>query len=196
MKILPLVALLCFGAITFSCASNLVFWYQMPSITTQTSPLINSALPVGNGRIGGLIAGGAAHERIVLNEDSLWTGGANPSGADGTMGAYQMLGGAYINLPGHENFSDYRRDLDIGDSLAHVSYSVNGVKFSREYFCSHADDVLVVASHRRTSRAATAAALNFDDSHGAQTVADEKSPHRCGRAEQWLEIRRAIARAQ
>ena len=53
------------------------------------SPFINEALPIGNGRIGGLIAGGTAREQIVLNEDSLWTGDENPSGNDDTMGAYQ-----------------------------------------------------------------------------------------------------------
>ena len=34
----------------------------------------NSALPVGNGRIGGMIFGGAADELIRLNEDSFWSG--------------------------------------------------------------------------------------------------------------------------
>ena len=32
------------------------------------------ALPVGNGRIGGMICGTAAEELIRLNEDSLWSG--------------------------------------------------------------------------------------------------------------------------
>lgn len=43
------------------------------------------ALPVGNGRLGGMIFGQAATERIQLNEDSLWYGGAkrrdNPEAA-------------------------------------------------------------------------------------------------------------------
>jgi alpha-L-fucosidase 2 len=144
MKNVLFVAMFGFGAITVSSASDLVLWYQKSAVATRTSPLINEALPIGNGRIGGLIAGGTVRERIVLNEDSLWLGGANPSGDDGSMGAYQMLGSAFINLPGHVNVTDYRRDLDIGDALRHVSYSVNGVTFSREYFCSQADGVLVV----------------------------------------------------
>lgn len=32
------------------------------------------ALPVGNGRIGGMIFGGVLQERIELNEDTLWAG--------------------------------------------------------------------------------------------------------------------------
>jgi alpha-L-fucosidase 2 len=86
------------------------------------------------------------------------------------MGAYQMLGSAFINLPGHVNVTDYRRDLDIGDALAHVSYSVNGVKFSREYFCSQADGVLVV--HLAADKPGSySGSIELNDSHGAQTVA-------------------------
>jgi len=151
MKVLSLAALVVFGATVVSSASDLLLWYQQPAVATRTSPLINEALAIGNGRIGGLIAGGTAREQVVLDEDSLWIGGDNPSGNDATMGSYQMLGNVFINLPGHETVADYRRDLDIGDALAHVSYSVNGVKFSREYFCSHA-----MASghppHRRQAR--------------------------------------------
>ncbi|GGA20018.1 glycoside hydrolase family 95 protein [Paenibacillus physcomitrellae] len=32
------------------------------------------ALPVGNGRIGGMVYGGTAQEKIALNEDTLWSG--------------------------------------------------------------------------------------------------------------------------
>ena len=47
----------------------------------------NSALPVGNGRIGGMIYGGALNEVIKLNEDSIWSGGLrnriNPDAQEG-----------------------------------------------------------------------------------------------------------------
>src|SRR5678810_1483831 len=32
------------------------------------------ALPVGNGRIGAMVFGGVVHERLQLNEDTLWAG--------------------------------------------------------------------------------------------------------------------------
>jgi alpha-L-fucosidase 2 len=172
MKILPLAVLIFFGAITVSSASDLVLWYQQPAVATRTSPLINEALPIGNGRFGGLISGGTARENVVLNEDSLWTGGDNPDGNDNTMGAYQMLGSVFINFPGHENVTDYRRDLDIGDSLAHVGYSLNGVKFSREYFCSHADGVLVI--HLTADKPGSyTGSIELNDSHAATIVADK-----------------------
>jgi alpha-L-fucosidase 2 len=174
MKILPIAGIALFAAITISSASDLVLWYQEPAVVTRTSPLINEALPVGNGHIGGLISGGTAREQIILNEDSLWTGGDNPSGNDNTMGAYQMLGSLFINLPGHENVTVYRRDLDIGDSLAHVTYSVNGVKFSREYLCSHGDGVLVVRLTADKPGSYTGS-IELNDSHGAPAVANNNS---------------------
>lgn len=62
-------------------SNRLTLWYDKPA-----APGMNEALPVGNGRLGGLVYGDPAEERIVLNEDSLWTGDDNPSGDDGTMG--------------------------------------------------------------------------------------------------------------
>jgi alpha-L-fucosidase 2 len=49
-------------------ARNLL-WYAQPANEWV------EALPVGNGRIGAMIFGGIAHERIQLNEDTLWGGG-------------------------------------------------------------------------------------------------------------------------
>ena len=188
MKKIISAALIFIGANAAAFASDLVLWYQQPvgaaksvAITNasqtpslagggKSSSFINEALAIGNGRIGGLIAGGVARERIVLNEDSLWTGDENPSGNYDTMGAYQCLGDLFINLPGQENFSNYRRDLDLGDALAHVNYEANGTKFSREYFCSHADGVLVVRLTADKPGSYTGS-IELNDSHGTETVA-------------------------
>ena len=35
----------------------------------------NKSLPIGNGRLGGMVFGGTDQEKIQLNEDSLWYGG-------------------------------------------------------------------------------------------------------------------------
>ena len=45
-----------------------VLWYK------QSAANWNEALPLGNGRIGAMVYGGAAHERISLNEDTMWSG--------------------------------------------------------------------------------------------------------------------------
>lgn len=43
-------------------------WYKQPASRWE------EALPVGNGRIGGMIYGGVKQELIALNEDTLWSG--------------------------------------------------------------------------------------------------------------------------
>lgn len=61
--------------------SESVLWYQKPAED------FNSALPVGNGRIGGMIYGKPENELIQLNEDSVWSGGKrnrnNPNALQG-----------------------------------------------------------------------------------------------------------------
>ncbi|TMV44940.1 glycoside hydrolase family 95 protein [Paenibacillus mesophilus] len=42
---------------------------------TQPAKSWVQALPVGNGRLGGMVFGGTAEERIQMNEDSIWYGG-------------------------------------------------------------------------------------------------------------------------
>ncbi|UUL83124.1 glycoside hydrolase family 95 protein [Sphingomonas qomolangmaensis] len=44
-------------------------WYEAPA-TEWTQ-----ALPIGNGRLGAMVFGGVASERLQLNEDTLWAGG-------------------------------------------------------------------------------------------------------------------------
>ena len=56
---------------------------------------------------------------------------------------YQMAGNLYIDFPSHESAENYQRDLDIENAIATVSYTVNGVRFKREYFTSFTKNVLV-----------------------------------------------------
>ena len=43
-------------------------WYQKPA------ECWNEALPVGNGRYGGMVFGNPQEEIIQINEDSIWSG--------------------------------------------------------------------------------------------------------------------------
>ena len=49
--------------------TDLRLWYQAPA--SQWT----EALPIGNGRLGAMVFGGIARERLQLNEDTLWAGG-------------------------------------------------------------------------------------------------------------------------
>ena len=58
--------------------NNNSLWYLQPAGSDW-----HSALPIGNGKLGAMVFGNVAAERIQLNEDSLWNGGPrdrnNPS---------------------------------------------------------------------------------------------------------------------
>ena len=41
---------------------------------THKAKYFEESLPVGNGRIGGLVFGNLKKEKIALNEDTLWSG--------------------------------------------------------------------------------------------------------------------------
>ncbi|KRE32775.1 glycosyl hydrolase family 95 catalytic domain-containing protein [Paenibacillus sp. Soil724D2] len=47
---------------------ELKLWYEQPAVQWE------EALPIGNGRLGGMVFGGETVERIELNEDTLWSG--------------------------------------------------------------------------------------------------------------------------
>lgn len=57
---------------------------------------------------------------------------------------YQTLGDLLISFPGHNNYSNYYRDLNLDSAFTSVSYVVDGVTFRREMFASFTDQVIVV----------------------------------------------------
>jgi alpha-L-fucosidase 2 len=63
-----------------SAAGSKRLWYRQPAREWT------EALPVGNGRLGAMVFGGTTHERLQLNEDTLWNGGpydpVNPRAKD------------------------------------------------------------------------------------------------------------------
>ena len=64
-------------------------WYRQPAANW------NEALPLGNGRMGAMVFGGARIERISMNEDSLWYGGfrnrVNPDAKENLPRIRQLL---------------------------------------------------------------------------------------------------------
>jgi len=57
---------------------------------------------------------------------------------------YQPFGDLRLTFPGHENFTDYRRQLDLDSAIAAVRYKVGDVTFKREVFASYPDRVIVL----------------------------------------------------
>jgi len=145
-------------------ASPLTLWYTKPAADGM-----NEALPIGNGRLGGLVYGGVTEDRVVLNEDSLWTGDANPSGVYESMGAYQKFADILIDLPTHTNAADYQRDLALSEAIAHVGYRAAGVTYRREYFASQHSQVMVIHLTADKSGAYTGR-VRLADAHNASTL--------------------------
>src|SRR5881394_1987373 len=57
---------------------------------------------------------------------------------------YQTLGDLHLKFASPDVAENYRRDLDLAEAVAHVSYSAQGVTFAREVFASFPDQVIVV----------------------------------------------------
>jgi alpha-L-fucosidase 2 len=57
---------------------------------------------------------------------------------------YQTAGNLRLNFDGHDNYSDFYRELDIERAVATTRYTVDGVEFTREMFSSFPDEVIVV----------------------------------------------------
>ncbi len=143
----------CLGAVP-------TLWYRQPASDRQH---LQEALLLGNGRLGCLLSGGIASERIQFNENTLWSGDNNWDGeydtGDHGFGAYRNFGevrilwdlkaaavdaaGAAPAGGGTPLPADYRRELDLATGIHRTTFTQGGVKFSREAFASHPDQVLV-----------------------------------------------------
>lgn len=124
------------------------------------------ALPIGNGRLGAMVYGGVKHEKISLNEDTLYSGTCRdrkaPENAPRLWEDIRRLtlsgkdlearnaavaftsDDSEVYLPlctlnietNHSDFSDYSRHLALGEGIADTQYVCRGKKFLREYFVS------------------------------------------------------------
>lgn len=57
---------------------------------------------------------------------------------------YQTVGSLRLQFEGQENYTDYRRELDIDKALATTTYRVNNVEYKREVFTSFTDQLVIV----------------------------------------------------
>ena len=87
-----------------------------------------------------------------------------------TQKAYQPFGDLIMNFPGHKQFSNYHRELDLENALNKLSYQVDGVTYTREVFVSFPDQVIAIKI-----KSDKPGSLNFDlglDSHHFQKSVD------------------------
>ncbi|GAA1726720.1 glycoside hydrolase N-terminal domain-containing protein [Isoptericola hypogeus] len=125
-------------------------WYSTPA---RECAIIEEGLPIGNGRLGGLVGAGPGETVTCLTDASMWSGVRNealdasgqfPYTRDG-FGTFQMLCRTRITLAGHDSdsVSGYERALDISNGVLVTTYSIGGATFRHESFISHPHDVVV-----------------------------------------------------
>ena len=57
---------------------------------------------------------------------------------------YQTVGSLRLDFPSHENYTNFRRELDLEKAVATTAYTVNGVDYKREVFTSFVDQLVIV----------------------------------------------------
>jgi alpha-L-fucosidase 2 len=157
------------GTATRPQGKNLI-WSRTPAKVWE------EAYPVGNGKLGAMIFGGVADERLQLNENTVWDGepmdpnnpeglkalpevrrllfenkngeaielaGQTMMGNPGGVRSYQSLGELWFDTP-ELKAENYVRSLDLSTAVTTVEYRSEGVKYTREYFASAIDNIIVV----------------------------------------------------
>lgn len=150
-------------------ARPLVLWYNTDAGTSFTD-----ALPIGNGYMGGLVYGGVTKDVIGLNESTVWSGGpgdnnkagaanyldqarqalfsGNYASAESTVSnnmigpgpaSFQPVGNLELSFS-HNGATNYYRELDLNTAIAKTQYKHDGVTYTREYFASYPDHIIVV----------------------------------------------------
>lgn len=161
---LTLILILFTGSKVAGAKNTLLkLWYDKPAKDWMTE-----ALPIGNGRLGGMIFGGIDTEQIQYNEISLWTGDEKETGA------YQAFGDLFIDFNQTAEAQQYRRELNIENAVHTVSYLSNGVRYKREYFCSAKDQVMVIRISA-DKKGSCGGAIRMTDMHNGKIVfADQR----------------------
>lgn len=85
-----------------------------------------------------------AVREALKNEDYKEADGLNRKLQGKFSESYAPLGTLFIDFGHDSNAQNYYRQLNLADAVSSLNYQVNGVKYTREYFVSHPDQVMVV----------------------------------------------------
>ena len=96
-----------------------------------------------------LLAGRNAETEKLVNASFTCAGKGSGFGAGANVpyGCYQVLGNLRLHFVAPDagaSDTNYRRELDLADAVARVSYEQGGVRFTREAFVSAPDEAIVV----------------------------------------------------
>ncbi|MDA9335811.1 glycoside hydrolase family 95 protein [Flavobacteriaceae bacterium] len=119
---------------------TLRLWYNEPS-PNDDKGWVSRSIPMGNGYMGVNIFGGTATERIQITENSLYDWGEKDRGLK--RRGVNNFAEVFIDF-NHNNSKAYKQELNLNKGLSFVEYEYDGVKYSREYFTSYPDKVMVI----------------------------------------------------
>lgn len=132
------------------------------------------ALPIGNGSLGAMVYGGWESEKLILNDNTLWSG--NPREWNNTNAGFlfpvmktelknndfkeaemvwEKMQGPYpecylpmatlnINMQHNGVAQNYYRELDIDSALCKINYQIGSTEFTREIFSSHPAKSIII----------------------------------------------------
>lgn len=125
---------------------KLTLWYTTPADEASSSnPWMDYYLPIGNGQFGAMLSGGVATDEIQFNEKTLWTGEVgqiSENSSSNKYGSYQNFGSLKV-ATGHST-DNYIRTLDLTTATGTVSYTTDGVEYTRQYIASNPAQVIAV----------------------------------------------------
>lgn len=124
-------------------------WYYKANNPTGVYYTLNEndgwerwSMPLGNGYFGANVFGRTDSERIQISEKTL----ASVTKIDGiNVGGINNFSETYLDF-GHPSseVTNYSRGLDLRTAISTVEYDYSGVSYTREYFVSYPDKVLVI----------------------------------------------------
>jgi alpha-L-fucosidase 2 len=114
-------------------------WYNEPAPDSDAG-WINRSIPMGNGYMGVNVFGRTDTDRIQITENSLYDWGK-----DGGLRRRGLNNFAEVYIDfNHRNVSKYKQELNLNEAVSYVNYELDGVAYSREYFTSYPDKVMVI----------------------------------------------------
>ncbi|WP_231744089.1 glycoside hydrolase family 95 protein [Stieleria neptunia] len=127
------------GSLADEADKTLRLWYDEPAPDSDAG-WVNRSIPMGNGYMGANVFGGTASERIQITENSLYD---STEGRGLRRGGLNNFAEVYLDF-GHNDTSNYERELNLNEGVSHVRYQRDGVEYLREYFTSYPDKVLAI----------------------------------------------------
>jgi alpha-L-fucosidase 2 len=162
-------------------SGSMTMWYPTPA---SEDLIVQQGLPIGNGRLGALVAGDPENDFLYVTDASMWLGDRNASlGDDGQFsydtthfGTVNMLTHVRLNVPGHSMsaISGYRRGLDLANGVVFASYQHAGTTHRREVYASHPDEVVIIRLVADGPETLTGS-VTVQGTHGESTTGDAGS---------------------